>query len=110
MKTTPVRGTNDFLPQQARLRDYLQTEILNVYKKNGYERITTPIIEDIENLDKSDGGENLNLIFRVLKRGDKLESAIKENPTEQNLCDMGLRYDLTLPLTRYYANNRAKLS
>ncbi|MEG0091941.1 MAG: ATP phosphoribosyltransferase regulatory subunit, partial [Oscillospiraceae bacterium] len=53
MKTTPVRGTNDFLPQQARLRDYLQTEILNVYKKNGYERITTPIIEDIENLDKS---------------------------------------------------------
>lgn len=106
MKTTPVKGTNDYLPSQVRVRDYLQNKILEVYKSAGFERITTPIIEDIENLDKSDGGENLALIFKIMKRGDKLQKALAEGTDP---CDMGLRYDLTLPLTRYYANNRAKL-
>lgn len=106
MKTTPVKGTNDYLPSQVRVRDFLQNKILEVYKSAGFERITTPIIEDIENLDKSDGGENLALIFKIMKRGEKLQKALEENA---NLSDMGLRYDLTLPLTRYYANNRAKL-
>lgn len=106
MKTTPVKGTNDYLPSQVRVRDYLQNKILEVYKAAGFERITTPIIEDIENLDKSEGGENLALIFKIMKRGDKLQKAIAENG---EIADMGLRYDLTLPLTRYYANNRAKL-
>ncbi len=106
MKTTPVKGANDYLPAQARVRDFLQEKILETYRAAGFERIYTPIIEDIENLDKSDGGENLALIFKIMKRGDKLEKALAEGG---ELCDMGLRYDLTLPLTRYYANNRASL-
>ena len=117
MKITPVKGTNDYLPNEVEIRDYLQNEILKVYVANGFEHITTPIIEDIENLDKSDGGENLNLIFKIMKRGDKLEKAVsslQENPKtgtacENEIADMGLRYDLTLPLSRYYANNREQL-
>lgn len=108
MKITTVKGTNDYLPREVAIRDYLQSVILKTYQSYGFERIMTPIIEDIENLDKSEGGENLNLIFKVLKRGDKLQKAI-ESGDEKALADMGLRYDLTLPLTRYYANNRAKL-
>ncbi len=106
MKITTVKGTNDYLPEEARLRDYLQTQILNTYTYAGFERIMTPAIEDIENLDKSDGGDNLNLIFKLLKRGDKLQKALQSGG---ELCDMGLRYDLTLPLSRYYANNREQL-
>ena len=110
MKITNVKGTVDYLPEETALRDYLQSEILKVYSSNGFIRVSTPIIEDIENLDKSDGGENLNLIFKILKRGDKLTKAVESGDlSENNLADMGLRYDLTLPLTRYFANNRAKL-
>lgn len=109
MKITTVKGTNDYLPREVLIRDYLQSVILRTYQSYGFERIMTPIIEDIENLDKSEGGENLNLIFKVLKRGDKLAKAL-ESQNEKELSDIGLRYDLTLPLTRYYANNRAKLA
>lgn len=108
MKVTTVKGTNDYLPSEVRLRDYLQNKILQVYKESGFEHIITPVIEDIENLNKSEGGENLNLIFKILKRGDKLSKAIS-NADYDDLSDMGLRYDLTLPLSRYYANNRSKL-
>lgn len=108
MKKTTVKGTNDYLPREARLRDYIQNKILKTYMDGGFERIMTPAVEDIENLDKSDGGDNLNLIFKILKRGDKLQKAMGAND-EKELCDMGLRYDLTLPLSRYYANNREKL-
>ena len=108
MKTTTVKGTNDYLPKEAALRDYLQNVILDVYRSHGFRRIMTPAIEDAENLDKSEGGENLNLIFKILKRGEKLEKAIAEGKMDE-LSDMGLRYDLTLPLTRYYANNKDKL-
>ena len=108
MKITPVKGTNDYLPAQAELRNYLQKKICETYEQAGFQRIATPIIEDIENLDKSEGGDNLNLIFKVMKRGEKLKKAIaSQNP--DNIADMGLRYDLTLPLSRYYANNRASL-
>lgn len=109
MKITPVKGTSDFLPGEVLIRDYLQSSILETYRSCGFERISTPIIEDIENLDKSEGGENLNLIFKIMKRGEKLEEAISSG-NEKDIADMGLRYDLTLPLTRYYANNRAKLA
>lgn len=108
MKITPVKGTADYLPNEVLIRDYLQNSILETYRSCGFERISTPIIEDIENLDKSDGGENLNLIFKIMKRGEKLEEALATG-NEKEIADMGLRYDLTLPLTRYYANNRAKL-
>lgn len=109
MKTTPVKGTADYLPAETAIRDYLQQTIVSTYRSCGFERITTPIIEDIENLDKSDGGENLNLIFKIMKRGEKLDEAIASGDPKE-LADMGLRYDLTLPLTRYYANNRARLA
>ena len=113
MKITSVKGTNDYLPNEVEIRDYLQNEILKVYVENGFEHITTPVIEDIENLDKSDGGEHLNLIFKIMKRGDKLDKALASGVTSQNenvLADMGLRYDLTLPLSRYFANNKDKLT
>ena len=113
MKITSVKGTNDYLPNEVEIRDYLQERILSVYKENGFEHIITPAIEDIENLDKSDGGENLNLIFKIMKRGDKLDKALASGVTASNeneLADMGLRYDLTLPLSRYYANNKDKLT
>ena len=108
MKIKSVKGTNDYLPEQARVRDYLQNKILQVYTENGFEHIITPIIEDAENLDKSEGGDNLNLVFKIMKRGEKLEKAVAEGKLDE-LSDMGLRYDLTLPLSRYYANNRNEL-
>ncbi len=106
MRIKALKGTNDYLPEEAALREYIEQTILECYRENGFRRIMTPAIEDIENLDKSDGGENLNLIFKIMKRGEKLTRAMESG---DNLCDMGLRYDLTLPLSRYFAANRAKL-
>lgn len=108
MKINSVKGTNDYLPSQTKLRDYVQRQILKTYESCGFERITTPIIEDMENLSKSEGGENLGLMFKILKRGDKLEEALQSGNVNE-LSDLGLRYDLTLPLSRFYANNRANL-
>ena len=72
MKATPVKGTRDYLPKETEIRDFLQNIIMETYSSAGFQRITTPIIEDSVNLDKSEGGENLNLIFKILKRGKKL--------------------------------------
>ncbi len=112
MKTTPVKGTNDYLPSQTKLRDYVQRKILEIYESCGFERITTPVIEDMENLNKSEGGDNLNLMFKIMKRGDKLNEALEAYKAGkgEELADLGLRYDLTLPLTRFYANNRNSLA
>ena len=108
MKTQALKGMRDLLPAEQTLRDYIQGKILETYRASGFERISTPMLEDMENLDKSDGGDNLNLIFKVLKRGDKLTAALNTGDPKQ-LSDMGLRYDLTLPLSRYYAANRNEL-
>ena len=108
MKTQALKGMRDLLPAEQTLRDYIQGKILETYRSAGFERISTPMLEDMENLDKSDGGDNLNLIFKVLKRGDKLAAALNTGDPKQ-LSDMGLRYDLTLPLSRYYAANKDKL-
>ena len=108
MKSSPLKGMKDCLPREMAIRDYVQGKILDVYRASGFERISTPILEDMENLDQSDGGDNLNLIFKVLKRGDKLEKALASGD-ESALSDMGLRYDLTLPLSRFYAANREQL-
>ena len=77
MRKTTVKGTRDYLPQETALRDALQARILEVYRRCGFERMQTPALESIENLEKSEGGENLGLLFRILKRGDKLETALK---------------------------------
>lgn len=108
MKINPLKGMKDYLPAEQKLRDYVQGRILETYRASGFERISTPILEDMENLDKSEGGDNLNLIFKVLKRGDKLANVLASG-NEKDFSDMGLRYDLTLPLSRYYAANRDKL-
>lgn len=108
MKTTSVKGTKDFLPKELELRENVKNIIENTYKEYGYNKISTPIIEDIENLENSDGGDNIKLIFKILKRGDKLDASLEKNDYK-NLADLGLRYDLTLPLTRFYAEHREKL-
>lgn len=109
MNAQPVRGTKDFLPKEVELRDYVRGKIEETYKAFGFNKIHTPIMEDIERLNKSDGGENLSMIFKLLKRGQKLDLS-KPDLTEDDLVDSGLRYDLTMPLSRYFANNRQFLN
>ena len=110
MNIKPQKGMQEYLPEAAAQRDQLLNLILGTYTASGFTRIYTPAVESAENLDKSDGGDNLNLIFRIMKRGEKLAEALSKTPVdEKELCDLGLRYDLTLPLSRYYANNRNSL-
>lgn len=109
ISTQPVRGTKDFLPKEMEIRDFVRSRIEESYKSFGFQKINTPIMEDIERLNKSDGGENLSMIFKLMKRGQKLDLT-KENLSEDDLVDSGLRYDLTMPLTRYFANNRQFLN
>ena len=103
----PVKGMNDFLPNEMKLREYVIREIKDTYQKFGFNIIEIPCMEHIENLCSKQGGENEKLIFKVLKRGEKLDYTNVQN--ENDLVDMGMRYDLTVPLSRYYANNMAKL-
>ena len=109
MNAQPVRGTKDYLPKEVEIRDYIRTKIEDTYKSFGFNKINTPIMEDIERLNKSDGGENLSMIFKLLKRGQKLDLS-QPNLSEDDLVDSGLRYDLTMPLSRYFANNRQFLN
>lgn len=104
----PVRGTYDYAPIQAENREIIKEKILKSYQNNGFSLITTPVLENLELLDSSDGGDNLRLMFKTIKRGDKLDLT-KENLTEKDICEEGLRYDLTVPLARFYAGNREKL-
>lgn len=102
---TPMKGMNDYLPGDMRLREYVIGQIKSTYGSYGFCPIETPCVEHIENLTSKQGGENEKLIFKILKRGEKLAGA----ESQQDLCDSGLRYDLTMPLSRYYANNMAQL-
>lgn len=104
----PAKGMRDITPAEKEIRDYVASVIVNTYKKSGFELIETPVVENIENLVGSKGGENLKLIFKILKRGEKLIE-FNENTTEDSLVDLGLRYDLTVPLSRFYCNNKSKL-
>jgi histidyl-tRNA synthetase len=108
INTNPVRGTRDFGPQEMELRDYVTNVIMGIYRSHGFTRIQTPVLENINLLLGSDGGENLKLIYKILKRGNKI-NLNEENLKEIDLVDMGLRYDLTLPLSRFYANNYNEL-
>ena len=101
----PVRGTEDFLPKQMLIREQVKQTILNTYRSFGFMQIGTPVLEDIDNLLGSDGGDNLKLIFKVLKRGEKLDLQ-KQNLTEKDIVDIGLKYDQTVPLVRMYSNNQ----
>jgi histidyl-tRNA synthetase len=103
----PPRGMRDFLPVEKSTRDYLLGKILASYRSFGFQEIETPALENIERLTSSDGGDNESLAFRVLKRGEELEQALGKS--EDQLADLGLRYDLTVPLTRFYATNQSKL-
>lgn len=105
---TPVRGTNDYLPKEMAVRERVRSEILETYKKYGFMQISAPILEDIDNLLGSDGGDNTKLIFKVLKRGEKLDLSTP-NLSEMDLVDIGLRYDLTVPMVRLFCNNQNSL-
>lgn len=135
MKKKPVTGMKDILPREMEIRDYVIGQIKETYKTFGFSSMETPCVEHIENLSSNQGGENEKLIFKILKRGDKLTSAVSKiaqsntgnvegfgsdeedslekdanSETDVNvLTDSGLRYDLTLPLSRYYANNANEL-
>ena len=107
LKKKPVTGMKDILPAEMEIRDYVLNIIKDTYRQYGFSSIETPCVEHIENLTSKQGGDNEKLIFKILKRGEKLNLETAE--TEADLVDGGLRYDLTLPLSRYYSNNAASL-
>jgi len=108
LNTNPIRGTYDYAPKQAELREQVRQTILRCYQNNGFSLITTPILENLELLSGSDGGDNLKLMFKTVKRGAQLDLT-KENLTEKDIVEEGLRYDLTVPLARFYSNNKESL-
>lgn len=107
-RKTPVKGTCDILPEEMRLREYVCAMIKETYELYGFSQIETPVMEHIENLTGKQGGENEKLMFQILKRGEELKRTLEDGKGE--LADSGLRYDLTVPLARYYANNMSKLA
>lgn len=107
LKKKPVTGMKDILPEEMQIRDYVIRLVKETYGNFGFSSIETPCVEHIENLCSKQGGENEKLIFKVLKRGEKLNLAAAEK--EDDLVDSGLRYDLTVPLSRYYSNNANNL-
>jgi histidyl-tRNA synthetase len=104
----PAKGMRDFLPKEQAVRDYVERTIIDVYKVSGFELIETPVVENIGNLLSSQGGDNLKLIYKILMRGNKLDLS-KNGLTENDIVELGLRYDLTIPLSRFYCNNRHNL-
>ena len=107
MKKKPVTGMKDILPKEMAIRDYCIGLIKETYRTFGFCSVETPCVEHIENLSSKQGGENEKLIFKILKRGEKLK--LEEAKEELDLVDGGLRYDLTVPLSRYYSNNANEL-
>lgn len=107
LKKKPVTGMKDILPREAQIRDYVIHMIKETYATFGFSSIETPCVEHIENLCSKQGGENEKLIFKILKRGEKLKLDTAE--CEADLVDGGLRYDLTVPLSRFYSNNANEL-
>ena len=103
----PVTGMKDILPAEMQIRDYVIGLIKETYKGFGFTPIETPCVENIANLSSKQGGENEKLIFKIMKRGEKLN--LETATCENDLTDSGLRYDLTVPLSRFYSNNAANL-
>ncbi len=104
---SPARGMRDLLPADVAVRDHVLESISAVYRRYGYQRIETPALENIARLSSGEGGDNEKLIFEVLRRG--LPPAVAAGTPVRELVDLGLRYDLTVPLTRFYGNNQAAL-
>lgn len=104
---SPARGMRDLLPDAVSVRDDLMNIITEVYRSYGYGRIETPCLEDIVRLSSNEGGENEKLVYRILKRG--LDTELSAQTQVASIVDLGLRFDLTVPLTRFYANNRSQL-
>ena len=107
LKKKPVTGMKDVMPAEMEIRDYLIGLIKDTYRTFGFQSMETPCVEHIENLCSKQGGDNEKLIFKILKRGEKLK--IDEAKEENDLVDGGLRYDLTVPLARYYSNHANEL-
>jgi len=107
MDNSPARGTRDLLPSAVATRDRVLGLIQDVYRQFGYQRIETPALERIERLTSGQGGDNEKLLFRILRRG--LDEQVAEGGALADLVDLGLRYDLTVPLTRFYSQYRAEL-
>ncbi len=103
----PVNGMRDILPREMEIRDYVTGVIKDTYRRFGFTPMETPCMEHIENLSSKQGGENEKLIFKVLKRGEKLR--LEEAKAEEDVVDFGMRYDLTVPLCRYYAAHANEL-
>jgi histidyl-tRNA synthetase len=99
----PVNGMKDIMPEEMQIRDYVMGVIKETYGKFGFTPMETPCMENIENLSSKQGGENEKLIFKVLKRGEKLN--LETAKSEADVVDFGMRYDLTVPLVRYYSNH-----
>lgn len=107
LKKKPVTGMKDILPAEMQVREYVMNQIRETYEGFGFHSIETPCVEHIENLTSKQGGDNEKLIFKIMKRGEKLD--LEAAQAENDLVDSGLRYDLTVPLSRYYSNNAASL-
>jgi histidyl-tRNA synthetase len=104
---SPARGMRDLLPADVAVRDHVLASIVAVYRRFGYQRIETPALEDISRLQTGEGADNEKLIYEVLRRG--LPPVVEEGTPLRELVDLGLRYDLTVPLARFYGNNHAAL-
>ena len=109
MIKTPVNGMKDIEPREMEIRQFILSKIREVYSRFGFTEIETPNIEHIENLLSDQGWDNEKLIFKILKRGEKLDKAFEAGNMNE-LVDSGLRYDLTVPLCRFYSNNKDKLT
>jgi histidyl-tRNA synthetase len=107
LKKKPVTGMKDIMPEEMEIREYCTSVISKTYAEFGFQRIETPCVESIENLTSKSGGDNEKLIFKILKRGEKLR--LDEAKSEADLVDGGLRYDLTVPLVRYFSNHENEL-
>ena len=107
LKKKPVTGMKDVMPSEMEIRDYCISVIKKTYAEFGFQGIETPCVENIENLTSKSGGDNEKLIFKILKRGEKLR--LEEAREEADLVDGGLRYDLTVPLVRYFSNHENEL-
>lgn len=108
LKKKPVTGMKDILPAEMEIRDYVLNIIKDTYRGYGFSSIETPCVEHIGNLTSKQGGDNEKLIFKILKRGEKLN--LETAQSSEDLVEEGLRYDLTVPLCRYYSNNAASLT